>query len=196
MSMPTPRTTAFLAGLFLCAFLWNSQSNAQEPGRTMLMPLTAKNAPLQKDLPDFTGLVREYFAGNPRIVILGADQLESLLGNTSGNNRQLLQVAGDKLGCTSALLITLNRYRERLGDEYSVTDPASLAFEYQLIDVATGKTICFGQFDETQKPVSENVLAIGQAFKRGFKWITVTDLAKEALQRKFDSCPDLTAAAN
>jgi len=177
--------------LLLAAILWVPSATAQEIDRIMIMPIKAKNTDLERNLPDFTARVREYFRDNARIVVLGGDQLESLLDNATGTNRQLVQVAGEKLNCQNALLITLERYRERLGDEYSVTDPASLAFAYQLVNVANGRVICFGQFDETQKPVSENVLAIGQAFRRGFKWVTIADLTKEALRRKFTSCPDL-----
>lgn len=182
--------------LFLFAFAWGNPVMAQEPGKIMIMPLQAKTVELEQNLTDFTAQIREYFGDSSRLVLLGNDQLDSLLGNTTGTNRQLVQVAGEKLGCTSALLITLERYRERLGDEYSATDPASLAFEYQLVNVADGKVICFGQFDETQKPVSENILEIGQAFKRHFKWITIADLTREALKRKFADCPELVAPKN
>lgn len=193
MSTAVSRSVALIIILFLTAVVPANPAIAKEPGKIMVLPLKAKTVELEPNLPAFTTRVREYFGGNSRIVLLGDDQLQSLLDAATGTNRQLIQVAGEKMGCTSALQITLERYRERLGDEYSATDPASLAFEYQLIDVADGKVICFGQFDETQKPVSENVLDIGQAFKRGFKWITIADLAKEALKSKLTSCPELVA---
>lgn len=166
---------------------------AQEPERIVVMPVTAKSAALEPHLAEFTAQLRGYFASTPRIVMVGDDQLQSLLGANTGSSQQLLQVAGNKLGCQAALLVTLERYRERLGDEYSATDPASLAFSFRLINLADGQVSCFGQFDETQQPVSENVLAIGQAFKRGFKWITVADLTAEALKRKFATCDGLSA---
>jgi len=180
-----------LLSLCLCA----NPAQAREPERIMVMPVTAKSIDLEKHLAVFTAQVRTYFSNNSRMVMLGDDQLQSLLGASTGNNRQLLQVAGEKLGCQAALSVTLERYRERLGDEYSATDPASLAFSFRLINVADGKVLCFGQFDETQQPVSENVLTIGQAFKRGFKWITVGDLTGEALKRKFAACPELADPA-
>lgn len=188
------RKFSFLAILLLPTMIWANP--AQEAERIMVMPVQANTAELEQNLPDFTTRLREYFGDNSRFVLLGHDQLESLLGNTTGANRQLIQAAGEKLGCTSALLITLKHYRERLGDEYSATDPASLAFEYKMVNVTDGEVICFGQFDETQKPVSENILEIGQAFKRHFKWITIADLTREALKRKFTDCPELVAPTN
>lgn len=188
------RKFIFLAILLLPTMAWANPG--QDSTRIMVMPVQAKTAELEQHLPDFTAQLREYFGDSSRIVMLGNDQLESLLGNTTGANRQLVQVAGEKLGCTHALLITLERYRERLGDEYSATDSASLSFGYQLVNVSDGKVICFGQFNETQKPVSENILEIGQAIKRHFKWITVADLTREALKRKFTDCPELVAPTN
>lgn len=181
--------------LLLSVASWGTSASAREADRVVVMPVMAKSGDLEKYLADFTAQIRAYFGNNPRIVMLGDDQLQSLLGASTGTNQQLIQVAGEKLNCQSALLLTLERYRERLGDEYSATDPASLAFSYRMISVADGKVSCFGQFDETQQPVSENVLAIGQAIKRGFKWITVGDLTKEALEHKFAGCPGLADSA-
>lgn len=182
--------------LLLCVSIWVKPAMGLATDRIIIMPVTAKSASLEKNLADFTSQIQTYFSNDSRIIIIGDDQLQSLLGASTGNNQQLLQVAGEKLGCQSALLLTLERYRERLGDEYSATDPASLAFSFRLINVADGKVTCFGQFDETQQPVSENVLAIGQAFKRGFKWISLADMTKEALKNKFSSCPGLVESAN
>lgn len=182
--------------LMLSMRIWVNLAGAREPERVVVMPVTAKSADQERHLADFTTQIKGYFGNNPLIVMLGDDQLQSLLGASTGSNQQLIQIAGEKLGRKSALLVTLERYRERLGDEYSATDPASLAFSFRLINITDGKVICFGQFDETQQPVSENILAIGQAFKRGFKWITIADLTKEALNRKFASCPELADSAN
>jgi len=180
--------------LSLCT--WIADAPAAESERIMVLPVKAKNLGMEQEVTAFTDLLQEYFANQPQMVLLSEDQLETLLGNTTGSRQQLIRVAGEQLNCQAALLITLERFRERLGDEYSATDPASLAFEYQLVSSADGKILCYGQFDETQQPLSENILAIGKAFKRGFKWITVADLTREALSRKFESCPALNSNHN
>ncbi len=168
---------------------------AQDSLSLMIMPIQSGAPGLTTEVATFSDQIKEYFSNRPQVVMLSGDQLESLLGSVTGNRQQLIKAAGEKLGCKSALLITLKRYRERLGDEYSVTDPASLAFEYRLVSVADGKVLCFGQFDETQQPLTENILTFKQAYKRGFKWITVADLTREALAKKFSSCAPLAATA-
>ena len=168
------------------------RARCEESERVVVLPVTAKNLEAEPDLAAFTALLQEYFADHQQVVLLSEDQLESLLGPATGNRQQLLRIAAEKLNCRAALVVTLERFRERLGDEYSTSEPASLAFEYRLVDTADDKLLCYGQFDETQQPVSENVLALGKAIKRGFKWITVAELTREALRRKFESCPPLT----
>lgn len=187
--------SAILTILLALATICPNGAPAEEAARIMVLPVEAGNLGAKEVLVNFTTLLQEYFAEQPQVVILSDDQLESLLGGATGNRQQLIRVAGEKLNCQAALLITLKRYRERLGDEYSATEPASLAFEFRLVNTIDGNLLCYGQFDETQQPVSENILAIGKAFKRGFKWITVAELTREGLRHKFESCPPLATTA-
>ena len=46
----------------------------------------------------------------------------------------------------------MQRYRERIGDEWGAKSPASVAFVLDLIDVRRGDVIWTARFDETQKP--------------------------------------------
>jgi hypothetical protein len=184
---------SLLAILLILLVLCTGSVNARaDEVRIMVLPVEAPNLEFKEDLAAFTTLLQEYFGDRQNVELLSEDQLESLLGSTTGNQQQLIRVAGEKLNCQAALLITLERFRERLGDEYSASEPASLAFEYRLVGTSDGKLLCYGQFDETQQPVSENVLAIGKAIRRGFKWITVAELAREGLRGKFESCPALS----
>jgi len=77
------RKFSFLALLLLPAMVW-ATSPGQEPERIMIMPVQANTTELERNLPDFTTGLREYFGDNPRFVLIGDDQLESLLGNTTG----------------------------------------------------------------------------------------------------------------
>jgi hypothetical protein len=185
------RSILFILALLLALSTRIANAPAAESDRIMVLPVKAKYLGMDKEVVAFTELLQEYFSKQPRVVMLSEDQLQAVLGNATGNRQQLIKVAGEQLNCQAALLITLERFRERLGDEYSATEPASLAFEYRLVGSGDGKLLCYGQFDETQEPLSENILAIGKAIKRGFKWITVAEMTREALNHKFESCPAL-----
>ena len=75
------------------------------------------------------------------------------------------------------------RYRERVGKEWGVKSPASAAFVLDLWDVKRGDLIWSGRFDETQKPLSENIFAIGEFTQRGVRWLKAEELAREGIKK-------------
>src|SRR5215475_9132455 len=77
----------------------------------------------------------------------------------------------------------IERYRERIGNELGVKSPASVAFVLDLIDVRRGDVIWSARFDETQKPLSENIFAIGDIGQRGIKWLTADQLMQDGVKK-------------
>lgn len=75
------------------------------------------------------------------------------------------------------------RFRERVGEEWGAKSPASVAFVVDLWDAKRGDIIWSGQFDETQKPLSENIFAIGEFTQRGGKWLTAEELTHEGVKK-------------
>lgn len=75
------------------------------------------------------------------------------------------------------------RYRERVGEEWGVKSPASVAFILELWDVKRGDLIWSARFDETQKPLSENIFAIGEFAQRGARWLKAEELALEGVKK-------------
>lgn len=75
------------------------------------------------------------------------------------------------------------RYRERIGEEFGVRSPASVAFVLQLLEVRSGDVVWSAEFNETQKPLNENVLAIGDYAKRGIRWFRAEELAQTGAKR-------------
>jgi len=75
------------------------------------------------------------------------------------------------------------RYRERIGNEIGAKSPASVAFVVDLIDVRRGDIVWSAHFDETQKPLSENLFAIGDFGQRGFRWLSADQLMLEGVKK-------------
>ncbi len=73
------------------------------------------------------------------------------------------------------------RFRERQGSAFSVKSPASVAFILVLYDGKTGKIIWKEVFDETQKPLSENLFNLSLYGK--IAWLTAEELAQRGLHR-------------
>jgi len=90
--------------------------------------------------------------------------------------------AGKQAGADAVFTGHIFRYIDRKGNRLSVEHPASVAFDLHLIRVADGQMIWNGHFEETQKPLSENVLDLGMFIKRKGSWVTADELAQGGLE--------------
>ncbi|MFW5730110.1 MAG: hypothetical protein ACOCPN_02540 [Desulfonatronovibrionaceae bacterium] len=73
-------------------------------------------------------------------------------------------------------------WRERIGGEMGVEEPARVTLELNLIKISEIKLDRF-ILDERQMSLSEDLLGVGRFFKRGGKWISAESLAREGLER-------------
>ena len=90
---------------------------------------------------------------------------------------------GELVYADVVLFATVRRFRERVGEELGVKSPASVAFTLYLMDVKRGDIVWSANFEETQRPLSENVFAIGQFAQRGAKWLKAEELAHEGIKK-------------
>jgi hypothetical protein len=94
-----------------------------------------------------------------------------------------LRQIGQAVYADAVLTGRVQRYRERIGDEWGAKSPASVAFVLDLIDVRRGDIIWSARFDETQKSLSENIFALGDIGQRGVRWLTADQLAQEGVKK-------------
>jgi hypothetical protein len=98
---------------------------------------------------------------------------------------------GKAVGATAVLCGTVTRYRQREGSAYGVTRPASVAFDMQLVSVASGKVLWTGRFDETQEPLASNLLDWWQFWEVGPRWMTAEELTHLGVERLLDDLDDI-----
>lgn len=89
-------------------------------------------------------------------------------------------------GYACVLLGRVERYEERIGSDWSVNRPASVAFRLLLMETSTGRVVWKGSFDETQQALSENLLTLKTFLRRKARWVTVEDLAQSGFDRLVD----------
>jgi hypothetical protein len=70
----------------------------------------------------------------------------------------------------------VRRFSEREGGPRGVERPAAVWFTLELRSTS-GRLLWSGVYQETQEPLSDNVMRLGLAWQRGFKWVTAADLA-------------------
>lgn len=102
---------------------------------------------------------------------------------------QIIRKTGSELGADVLAVGYLYHYRERVGYDYSVERPASVAFEIHLISVKDGGTLWRGIFDKTQKSLMEDVFQASSFFKGGAKWLTARELTKLGIDEIFATFP-------
>lgn len=121
--------------------------------------------------------------------IIESDQLQPPISAISGGKLGTIREIGNRAQCDSVLVTSLNTYRQRQGGAYAVDAPASVAFEMQLIEASTGTGLWGATFNETQTSLMSNLFSFGKAISRGFKWVTVEELAEQGMREKITECP-------
>jgi TolB-like protein len=94
-----------------------------------------------------------------------------------------LRQIGQGVYADAVLTGRVQRYRERVGDEWGAKSPASVAFVLDLVDVRRGDIIWTARFDETQKSLSENIFALGDIGQRGVRWLSAEQLTQEGVKK-------------
>jgi len=100
-------------------------------------------------------------------------------GGDNGRAKRL----GELVYADAVISARVLRFRERVGEEWGVKSPASVAFILELWDVKRGDLVWSGRFDETQKSLSENIFAIGEFAQRGARWLKAEELASEGVKK-------------
>jgi hypothetical protein len=173
-----------------------------KPIRSLVVLPTTYPVPLRPDIDPLLlqggaetldRVLNNYFREHrEQVRILSPKEQEKILGaEFTGSNLEMARVIGRQLESDSVMLVMVERYLERVGTSYAADYPASVAIRFRIIDVASGNNICVGVFDETQRPLSADVLRLPQMAKRGFKWLTAAELAREGLHRELKACPSL-----
>jgi hypothetical protein len=103
--------------------------------------------------------------------------------------RTLAKKLGEALEVNFMVVGTVWRYEERSGGPAGSFSPASVAFAVYLIDVASGRMVWNGNFNETQRSLSDNVLDTWAFFKKGAKWLSASELARYGVGDVFKKFP-------
>jgi hypothetical protein len=85
----------------------------------------------------------------------------------------------------------ISRYDDRQGNALLVDQPASVAYEAYLISARDGEILWRARFDETQRPLLDNLLLAPRFFKGGGVWQTNDTLARVGLERVLKTFPGI-----
>jgi hypothetical protein len=102
--------------------------------------------------------------------------------------REAALLASQRFGAQAVLIGTVSRYRERTGGAQE-SGAASIWFEVALYTAPQGEKLWAGVFNETQRPLSGNVLSASRYPGGGTRWLSADELAKWGAQETAAQMP-------
>jgi len=129
-------------------------------------------------------LVYSAMASLPNWQIVSESEVREI-GETvpDSNETSRLKTIGELVYADAVIVGRLQRFRERVGAEWGIKSPASVAFVLDLVDVKRGDIVWSARFDETQKSPAENIFVLGDIGQRGVKWLSAEQLAESGVRK-------------
>jgi Peptidoglycan-synthase activator LpoB len=122
-----------------------------------------------------------------------SDVVETPAVRRAGGLIERAVALGKEVGADGVIVGQVFRFQKRVGTEYGVSQPASVWFELALVAVSTGDVAWKGHFDQTQEPLSSNLLNWWMFWRGGPRWFSAGELAGLGVDRLFK---DLTSSVN
>ena len=141
-----------------------------------------------------TSYVQEALERRYRDKVIAFDEVSRVFqeiprDDTKDTPRSLAQKAGEALGADLMIAGTVWRYRDRVRDPMGPGRGASVAFDMYLIEVSGAKTVWKKRFDETQRPLTEDIRGAKKLIKKGARWLSADELARYGVEEVFKRFP-------
>jgi hypothetical protein len=140
---------------------------------------------------DLTHLIYRKLADFPQLEIVPLNKAErAMIGeNFETDPMGSALRMGRAFGVDGVVLGWGFRYEERIGGAFSVQRPASVSFIIHLVGVKEGSILWSGLFQETQRPLSEDIRRFGSFLRRGGIWQKAKGLARVGMDEVLVSFP-------
>lgn len=120
------------------------------------------------------GVVQSIFTSNARIGVHPTEVIKDI---------------GKAFEADAVVIGQVYRWQDRVGGDYGIERPASVAFDLSLIRSADGAVIWRGNYDKTQKSLMEDLLDLDTYLQGRGRWLTAEELAAFGLKRLLDDIP-------
>ena len=156
-------------------------------------PVVARNS--EKEAPEsLARYTHAAMAALPNWQVVSESEVREAVMNVPPSSEEAqarLKRIGETVYADAVIMGRVQRYRERVGDEWGAKSPASVAFVLDLVDVRRGDIIWTARFDETQKSLSESIFSLGDIGQRGVRWLSVDQLAQEGVKKAVGQLHDI-----
>jgi hypothetical protein len=150
------------------------------PIRTVaIVPATAAGSEIA---PGAAAAVTELLtSAASRAGVWGLTEPSALRVSAAKEGESVAAYAGDvaaKAKVDAALTVELARFRERVGGDFGVSEPASVALRILLVPAGRKEPVWRASYSFTQEPLSYNLWNFWQVQRGGVKWLTAAEIAR------------------
>lgn len=110
------------------------------------------------------------------------DAMQQLPPTTSANMDANALALGKKLAADGVLYGSVNKYRERVGFEYSAQTPAAVAFTLSFVDEHSGQIVWTAKYAREQKALTENIFDLPHFIANKGRWVRAHDITQEGVE--------------
>jgi len=170
----------------------------EDPGRGAICPICKRVYSRGEILPGskntLTRLLQQKTEAIETFKVLPIEKMEEALSHWDKKQFEeklipsSLQL-GKELNVDFIIVGFIFRFEERIGSPIGVEKPASAGFDIHLFRLRDGIEVWQGKFNETQRPLSENLFKIGSFFRRKASWLTAEELASVGMDEMLKRLP-------
>jgi len=102
---------------------------------------------------------------------------------------EMIQNVGKAFGADAVLIGQVYRWQDRVGTDYGIEKPASVAFDLSLVRPSDGGILWRRNYDKTQKSLFENLFDLDTYIQSGGRWLTAKELADFGIKRLLAEMP-------
>jgi hypothetical protein len=119
----------------------------------------------------------------------GQEPLPSGGESTPLTDLQRAEQIGKILKTSTVLFGTVSTFMERDGTAYAISKPASVGITVQLVHAEDGHLLWKASYNETQKSLFADISAYRLFFRRGWRWLTASELSEDAVEQLMAASP-------
>ncbi|MDO8433170.1 MAG: DUF799 family lipoprotein [Candidatus Binatus sp.] len=110
------------------------------------------------------------------------DAMQKMAPTTAANEDQNALKLGHDVSADGVIYGTVERYKERVGMDYSASSPASVTFSLKFVDLKTQQVVWTGKFAKSQAALSENIFDLANFVQRSGRWVRAHEIALEGVK--------------
>jgi len=171
----------------------------EDPGRGIICPICKRVYSRGEILPGSKNTLSHLLQQKAEVIgtfkVLSLEKVEEALSHWDKKQfeEKLIPSSiqfGKELNLDFIIVGFLFRFEERIGSPIGVEKPASVGFDIHLFRLRDGMKVWEGRFDETQRPLSENLFKIVSFLRRKASWLTAEELASVGMDEMLKRLPE------